>query len=140
MNITADVLLRAFEARVKSNHAARGLLLWVGAIRDLIHAIQTQHATERRDAYGQLMLAETELQQLSRELADSPRNARSYQPTAAIGSILERIYAAKGILACLLLIGILHAEISPYVDDPERARVTRVIKVRRPYSKDGFAA
>lgn len=94
-------------------------------LRDATHQRDTQH----RQAYAQLMLAETELQQLRAELADSPRNAAAHRPTAAIGSILERIYAAKGILAALLLLGIVHAEISPYVDDPIRRRETRPVRV-----------
>lgn len=131
--------LAVFEKRMAAQVDSRGLVIWLAPIRKLfadayraLAEARENHSSIKRRSYGQLMLAETELQQLRAELADSPANAREAR-VIRIDSILERLYAAKGILSAIALAALLTSQFQPFDDEParrERAR-TRTIRIIR---------
>jgi len=129
-----DRCLNKFEARCAQRPDPLGLVLWTGPIRRIhsdLQAKMTQLAETRRQSYGHLMLAESQLLQLRRELADSPRNAA----LAKIDSILERIYAAKAALCILTLCLLLAVQFSADPGELRRpnaqAKLVRVIRASR---------
>jgi hypothetical protein len=138
MSLAIDRCLHLFEKRLHERPDPRGLVLWLGPIRKLFEdlyaakrEVEAQREATKRQTYGQLMLAETDLKQLRAELADSPANASHARQLARIDSILGRIYAAKGIVAALLLTAIVALDFTPQPADTERRRTTRVIRVLR---------
>lgn len=95
-------------------------------LRDLraAHAAEAQAAEARRsEAYGQLMLAEAALEDAARALpAES-------EPAARALCALRHLGAAKGLLACCLLVLSLHLAVD--YDDPEARRARQGAKLVR---------